>query len=188
MTAPADLAALRRVAEAAKDETPWPRREIEHLGTCDGCAATRKLVAAYEDPEGQSEPWLCAECDADTAYVQTFGRPTVLALIERCEKAEQERDAARGDSPDGFMSQREWEDWSIDLAQLVPEEYEDDVAQEAIIERALEDLVTRAKRAEATLERVRAVVDESANTACTRLNDLYELHGRLRAALEDVRG
>lgn len=45
----------------------------------------------------------------------------------------------RGD----FWTQAEWCDWSDDLARLVPEEYHDDIAQEAIIENALADLVRR---------------------------------------------
>lgn len=58
-----------------------------------------------------------------------------------------------------FWTQDEWADWSDRLAELVPEQYEDDVAQEAIVERALADLVQRAEAAEAALAAVRAVRD-----------------------------
>lgn len=37
---------------------------IERDGTCDACSETKRLVASYPLPD--SEPWLCAECDADT--------------------------------------------------------------------------------------------------------------------------
>lgn len=50
--------------------------------------------------------------------------------------------AARGESPSGFWSQREWEDWSNDLATLIPEgdasRYSNpEGAQEGIIEDCL---------------------------------------------------
>ena len=46
-------------------EPAWPRRDIDREGTCDGCAGHKHLVAAYDDPSGGNEPWLCAGCAAD---------------------------------------------------------------------------------------------------------------------------
>lgn len=43
-----------------------------------------------------------------------------------------------------FWTPAEWADWSDSLAELLPEEYDGDAAQEALIERALADLVGRA--------------------------------------------
>jgi hypothetical protein len=40
------------------------RVEIDRDGTCDGCAEWKdELVASYPTPD--SDPWLCAECDAE---------------------------------------------------------------------------------------------------------------------------
>jgi hypothetical protein len=56
---------------------------------------------------------------------------------------------ARGDNPSGFWSQREWEDWSNELAMILPEDAEcwpgvnPEGAQESIIEAALRYLVSR---------------------------------------------
>lgn len=47
------------------------------------------------------------------------------------------------DGPGWFWTQAEWAEWSNLLASLLPEEYEDDVAQEAIIERAVTDMTTQ---------------------------------------------
>lgn len=62
--------------------------------------------------------------------------------------------------PGWFWTQAEWAEWSNDLARLLPEEYGDDVAQEAIIERALGDLVRRATEAETALHALTAWLDE----------------------------
>jgi hypothetical protein len=67
----------------------------------------------------------------------------VRFLLRLLDDTREQLARARGERPSGFWSQREWEDWSNELALLIPEEYEDDVAQEAIIQRALADLVTR---------------------------------------------
>lgn len=54
-----------------------------------------------------------------------------------------ELEAAKGNRPAGFMSQREWEDWSNELAMLLPEDVESwpgvnpEGAQESIIEAAI---------------------------------------------------
>ena len=45
--------------------------------------------------------------------------------------------------PGWFWTQDEWAEWSNTLARLLPEEYDDDVAQEAIIERAVQDMATQ---------------------------------------------
>jgi hypothetical protein len=56
--------------------------------------------------------------------------------------AEEEARAARaeGEQPSGYMSQREWEDWSNEVADLLPEHYDGDEAQESIILHAVADM------------------------------------------------
>ena len=56
---------IRARLDAVAIETPWPRRDIEQHGTCDGCSESAELVAAYDDPAEENEPWLCAPCAAD---------------------------------------------------------------------------------------------------------------------------
>lgn len=51
---------------------------------------------------------------------------------------------------------REWENWSNEIAVLLPERYDDDVAQESIIPRAVADMVE-------TLRRVRELCDRLAD-------------------------
>jgi hypothetical protein len=96
--------------------------------------------------------------------------PEVLRLAEmsdqigawrkRAEQAERERDEARGESPQGFWSQREWEDWSNELAALIPD---DDVrgnpegAQESIILDTLRGWHEELTEARAAIERVTAL-------------------------------
>ncbi|WP_028654872.1 hypothetical protein [Nocardioides sp. J54] len=99
--------------------------------------------------------------DAPDAEFIAHARTDFPALLTLLDKARAELAEARGEHGGGwFMSQAEWADWSNDLARLVPEEYEADVEQEEIIERALADLVRRAKAAEGAIERVKALADE----------------------------
>lgn len=53
--------------------------------------------------------------------------------------------------PGWFWTQAEWAEWSNTLALLLPEGYDDDVAQEAIIERAVMDMATQIREAQAVL-------------------------------------
>lgn len=53
--------------------------------------------------------------------------------------------------PGWFWTQAEWAEWSNTLASLLPEEYDDDVAQEAIIERAVMDMATQIREVQAVL-------------------------------------
>lgn len=160
-----DLTHLRAVAEAA---TPGPWRSVQ--GDLEGKPPSeyvRTLLANREqdgttsgelhlllapndiDPELGSEvvPALTGDgprARVNAAHIATFDPPTVLALIDRAEKAEAEAKRRRGDHDGGwFWSQSEWADWSNRLAQMLPDEYEDDAAQEAIIERALGALIRR---------------------------------------------
>jgi hypothetical protein len=86
-----DTAALRALAEVTTPEEPWPRREIDREGTCDGCAEYKPLVAAYDDPSGDNEPWLCAPCSIDADFT-TAARNALPDLLDRVEAAEAERD------------------------------------------------------------------------------------------------
>ena len=69
-----------------------------------------------------------------------FDRPTVFgdaaAEIRRLRTALAE---TRGERPAGFWSQREWEDWSNDLATLIPE---DDVSAYSNPEGAQEGIIS----------------------------------------------
>lgn len=72
---------------------------------------------------------------------------------------------ARGDNPSGFWSQREWEDWSNTLSELIPEGEEasysnPEGAQEAIIEDCFRAYKTERDAALAALARVEALADE----------------------------
>lgn len=53
----------------------------------------------------------------------------------------QPADVVRGRG--SFWTHAQWADWSDRLAALLPEEYDGDAAQEALVERALADMVTR---------------------------------------------
>ena len=53
--------------------------------------------------------------------------------------------------PGWFWTQAEWAEWSNTLATLLPEKYDDDAAQEAIIERAVMDMATQISEAQAVL-------------------------------------
>ena len=48
----------------------------------------------------------------------------------------------------------EWEEWSNEIAALLPERYDDDAAQESIILRAVADLVSRGDALQARLTAV----------------------------------
>lgn len=126
-----------------------------------------------------------AEALADhTSCVESYS-----VLLARAEQAEKEKHG-----PGGFWTRAEWAKWSNTLALLIPEEYDDDAAQEAIIERALADLARRAEQAEAKLARVRELADEWGDFEhdavacqkydcgdCTMVNAIYDL----RAVLGD---
>lgn len=87
---PVSAETLRRAALLMRERTealphhepPWRRRPISQNGTCDACSETKDLVAAYDDPSGENEPWLCVECDADTAYIGSWQPPFALALAD----------------------------------------------------------------------------------------------------------
>jgi len=60
--------------------------------------------------------------------------------------------------PGSFWTQAEWAEWSNTLAECLPEEYDGDAAQEAIIERALMDLAQQQRE-------VLALIGEYADNA-----------------------
>lgn len=77
-------------------------------------------------------------CDACNSGTLDVNPCTCIDWQGRAEKAERELAEARGDSPSGFWSQREWEDWSNELAGLIHEDDESiysnpEGAQESII-------------------------------------------------------
>lgn len=55
-----------------------------------------------------------------------------------------------------FWTQAEWAEWSNTLAECLPEEYDGDAAQEALIERALMDLATVARDVATVLDEYEA--------------------------------
>lgn len=89
----------------------------------------------------------------------------ILVLLDALEAAERERDEAQGERPSGFWSQREWEDWSNDLAGLILEGDEakysnPEGAQEGIIEDCLRAYSTAEARFADLMARVGALADE----------------------------
>ncbi len=150
---------------------PAPSPEATRCTGDFDCPTATHTHGCYADQDG-------ASCDDPGDHVTS---PSPEA---RAEAAEAERDAAQGPHGGGrHMSQAEWSDWSNDLALLVPEEYDDDVAQEAIIERALGGLVSRLAAAEAELALLRALNGEEREDRQTslRANDecahaFYEVH------------
>jgi hypothetical protein len=80
-----------------------------------------------------SQPDPCME---PYHHAYRMSEPLLAAL------AEEEARAARaeGEQPSGYMSQREWEDWSNEVADLLPEHYDGDEAQESIILHAVADM------------------------------------------------
>lgn len=103
---PEQIAELWAVAEAAPVEPAWPRRNIDREGTCDGCSETKRLVAAYDDPSGENEPWLCAECASEADFLAALDPPTVLALLDTAEAYHALRAAVEG-LRDGYRSHAE---------------------------------------------------------------------------------
>lgn len=89
-----DTELLELLAKAGPQDAPWLRwdREIATTGPCDGCAESKPLVAAYMDPSGENEPWLCAECSAwaDLEAAAVNALPDLLGRAQRAE-AEVER-------------------------------------------------------------------------------------------------
>lgn len=80
------------------------------------------------------------------------------AEVERLQEDVSQR---RGEHDGGwFWSQSEWADWSNKIALLLPEEYEGDEAQEAIIERAVRDLCERVRNAEGALADIQRHIDQ----------------------------
>lgn len=75
---------LRELLAAATPDPEWPRRSIAHMGTCDGCAETKPLIAAYDDPDGDNEPWLCRTC-ADWTDLQVGAITTLPDLLATAE-------------------------------------------------------------------------------------------------------
>ncbi|WGX98749.1 hypothetical protein [Nocardioides sp. L-11A] len=77
-----DLVPLVAIARAAaEDHVPMPARvDIDQAGTCDGCAESAHLVAAYPDGE-DTDPWLCEACAVDADFQHAFGPTAVLVLL-----------------------------------------------------------------------------------------------------------
>lgn len=103
----------------------------------------------------EHEDMLDTACDlhANEGGARIHAAEAEVATLRETLRQEQQ-------GPGWFWTRTEWAEWSNDLARLLPEEYEDDVAQEAIIERAVADLVRRATTAEETLRRVEALIPE----------------------------
>jgi len=93
-------------AQAESGWNEWPRRDIEQDGTCDGCAEQKALVAAYDDPTGDNEPWLCAGCAAETDHIQSWHPAVALAVADWLEgvAARIETKIRKGGSETGVWS------------------------------------------------------------------------------------
>lgn len=85
-----NLDTLRKVAEAATPG-PWHQSETGVLGAREDWDLARgpaRIMAAQM-------PWRRERMEANAKHVATFDPPTVLALLSRLEKAEQDRDKLR---------------------------------------------------------------------------------------------
>jgi len=140
---PARLAELREIASAA---TPGPWEA--------GTDCWAETIITNQMLHGNATTDL--QTERDHAHIAAFDPATALALLDALEQAQ-------GDRPSGFWSQREWEDWSNDLALLIPEddaaEYSNpEGAQEGIIEDCLRAYVDALDEARKRIERVEAVI------------------------------
>src|SRR5690606_14524732 len=91
---PERLAELRRIASAA---TPGP---WQWAGSRDKGDPHAYVYAGDYASEGEPDLWceIVSECpEADAQHIATFDPTTALALLDRIEALEQERDAARGE-------------------------------------------------------------------------------------------
>lgn len=82
---------------------------------------------------------VLAERDAALAEVKRL-KKTVSRQAVRLEEVKGPHDGG------WFWSQAEWSDWSNRLSGVLPDEYDGDEAQEAIIERAMTELVAEVAR------------------------------------------
>jgi len=75
-------ALMHERAEAASPlHEPMPARvDIDHEGTCDGCARLVRLVASYPEPD--SDPWVCAECAAVADHESSWHPVVALAVAK----------------------------------------------------------------------------------------------------------
>lgn len=135
-----DLDALERLLGEATG-LPWRTWADGHVGSPDHHIGGIVMPTPGSDRHQQLP-------DAALIAAAVNALPALLAI------AREHKTESHG--PGWFWTRTEWAEWSNDLARLVPEEYGDDVAQEAIIERALTDLVRRAETAEAENADLRA--------------------------------
>lgn len=146
---PEEVARLRELAEAAPPhEPPWPKRSINKEGTCDDCSETKHLVAAYDDPSGNNEPWLCAECAAGSDYLMATIPPTVLALLAALDEARAEVEA--------------WQESSVNWQTLHNQEHDRATAAVAEVATLRE-----------TLRRVEALLDSARELHSVSKSDLH---------------
>lgn len=73
---------IRELADARPADPPWSRRAIQQHGTCDVCDETEDLVAAYDDPAGENEPWLCAGCAAVADFETVWNPDLAVAFAD----------------------------------------------------------------------------------------------------------
>lgn len=142
---PADLDELRRL-EAA-------RTSLE--ARCDSLSLARQPLTDVVN-----------ELDANARAIAR----RLPGLLDRLEAAEAERDEARGERPSGFWSQRQWEDWSNELAILIPDDTaygNPEGAQESIIEDTLRGLLAENTSLRERLAKVETLDRGHVTPGCT---------------------
>lgn len=148
------LVALKVTAEALSAERA-AREQWE--------ATANRYAAQFEAEYERAEREKAAREEAERKAKLQEGNAAAAAAMHRlvneaearADKAEQERNEARGELPvAAFWSQRQWEDWSNRLALMLPEEYDGDGAQESLIEDALGDLLNKRQELAALRARI----------------------------------
>jgi len=71
---------IREKANAYKADPIPSRVDIDREGTCDECAEIKHLVASY--PDGDSEPWLCADCVPFIDHTAAWTPAVALAVAD----------------------------------------------------------------------------------------------------------
>lgn len=99
---------------------------------------TSVLLAAI-DAAGIPNDTALLDIREENGYLNVLCPADLRVLLDRLAEVEKALTEARGERPSGFWSQREWEDWSNDLAVLIPE---DDVSRYSNPEGAQEGIIS----------------------------------------------
>lgn len=137
------------VVPALTGDGPRAEANAAHIATFDPptvlalLAEVAALRAKVAEVEAAARLHEHGYCETSIALTEQQAR-TNAALRQQVADLTAERDEARGERPSGFWSQRQWEDWSNELAMLIPDDLaagNPEGAQESIIEATLEHLI-----------------------------------------------